>query len=86
MRNDHGYHQSTTGFPALSGVQAGERNRRRLLFGSSSMAAPLPKDSFPYFKGYSVRRWENGTLVFETVGSRAYGSTQKRPPSAKTLA
>ena len=32
------------------------------------MAAPLPKDSFPYFKGYSVGRWENGTLVFETVG------------------
>jgi hypothetical protein len=29
---------------------------------------PLPKDPFPYFKGYSVGHWEGDTLVVETVG------------------
>ena len=29
---------------------------------------PLPKDPFPYFKGYSVGRWEGDTLVVDTMG------------------
>jgi len=28
---------------------------------------PLPKDPFPYFKGYSVARWEGDTLVVDTT-------------------
>jgi len=29
---------------------------------------PLPKDPYPYFKGYSVARWEGDTLVVDTMG------------------
>jgi hypothetical protein len=31
---------------------------------------PLPRDSNPTFKGYSVGHWEGDTLVVETVGYR----------------
>lgn len=29
---------------------------------------PLPKDPFPYFKGYSVGRWDGEVLVVDTMG------------------
>jgi hypothetical protein len=29
---------------------------------------PLPKDPYPYFKGYSVAHWESDTLVVDTMG------------------